>query len=70
MHDLVQFMTTTASYTMKRLLKADLKTIYTFSTEKDLLSLLNKNPFDPEFSVTEDYQHGGIKVTENITYKW
>lgn len=70
-HDLVQFMSAEASYTIKRLLKADLKTIYTFYHDEDIIKKLeDKNPFDADFKVNEDFQYGGIQVTENITYKW
>lgn len=66
-HDLVEFMNTKASYTLKRLLKADLKTIYTNFTPEELLELKN-NPFHENFIIEKDYQNGGIKVTENVTY--
>lgn len=58
-----------ASYTMKRLLKADLKTIFTFKMEENLIQKLNKNPFDTDYNVVEDYQYGGVKVTDNVSYK-
>lgn len=66
-YDIVNFMKFKVSYTIKRLLKADLKTIYTFITPDSLLQV-NKNPFDPDFPIECDNNFGGIKVTEYCTY--
>lgn len=68
--DLVKFMSTEVSYNVKRLLPADLKTLYNrdvnfFEAEK----LKNiRNPFDESFSIHPNAELGGVNVTENVVY--
>lgn len=68
-YDVVNFMNVRVSYTMKRLMKADLKTIFTFGVDEDLLRV-QVNPFDSDYAIERDRIYGGIKISDNITYGW
>ncbi|ENN81449.1 hypothetical protein YQE_02142, partial [Dendroctonus ponderosae] len=67
--DLVAYMQSAVAYNMKRLLPADLKDLFSYSSEtfnhiKDKL----KNPFNPGFAMCPNTVKGGFNVTENVIY--
>lgn len=67
--DLVAYMQSAVAYNMKRLLPADLKDLFSYSSEtfnhiKDKL----KNPFNREFAMCPNTVKGGFNVTENVIY--
>ena len=64
--ELIEYMHTTIPYTVKRLLPADLKTIYVGSGENDMS--INPNPFQPDFPVIANSIKGGARVTNIVTY--
>ncbi|XP_055611931.1 probable ATP-dependent RNA helicase DHX34 isoform X2 [Uranotaenia lowii] len=66
-HDLAQFMNTEVLYTIKRLLPADIKTLYKGNTDDNILPL-DPNPFAEEFLCVKNEVKGGVHVTENILY--
>jgi hypothetical protein len=69
--DLARFMSNEVFYTMKRLLPADLKTLYKpQSTEDSDHLLLSPNPFADDFECIFNSTKGGVYVTPNITYGW
>ncbi|KAK9892720.1 hypothetical protein WA026_021911 [Henosepilachna vigintioctopunctata] len=65
--DLIRYMNTDVSYNVKRLLTADLKSIYNkqckFFEGEDLF-----NPFDDHFVINENVTFGGVNLTENVIY--
>ncbi|XP_044019981.1 probable ATP-dependent RNA helicase DHX34, partial [Aphidius gifuensis] len=65
-HDLVEFMHTSVPYTIKRLLSADLKTMYVGRGYND--EPINPNPFHDDFTSIVNQTKGGIYLTNNITY--
>lgn len=67
---IMKFMGIKPGYTMKRLLNADLKEIYTLDTEEEILDEVPNNPFDEDFKIELNYKYGGIQVSENVTYNW
>ncbi|XP_022919637.2 probable ATP-dependent RNA helicase DHX34 [Onthophagus taurus] len=69
-NEIIKFMSSEISYNIKRLLPADLKTIYNHNTgffNEDYLKN-TKNPFDLEYEMKENALIGGVQVTENVTY--
>ena len=64
--ELIEYMHTTIPYTVKRLLPADLKTIYVGRGENDVS--INPNPFQPDFPVIANSIKGGVRVTNIVTY--
>ncbi|XP_058447620.1 probable ATP-dependent RNA helicase DHX34 [Malaya genurostris] len=66
-HDLAQFMNTEVCYTIKRLLPADVKTMYKGPSATEPLEL-DPNPFAPDFVPTINEIKGGMHLTENILY--
>lgn len=66
--ELIEYMHTTVSYTIKRLLPADLKMIYVNSGNNNLN--IEPNPFQSDFKSIPNVTKGGIHVTDNITYNW
>ncbi|XP_012137254.2 putative ATP-dependent RNA helicase DHX34 isoform X1 [Megachile rotundata] len=64
--ELIDYMHTTIPYTLKRLLPADLKTIYTGSNENNIS--IDSNPFQSDFVVIPNLIKGGVYVTNIITY--
>ncbi|XP_060821777.1 probable ATP-dependent RNA helicase DHX34 [Bombus pascuorum] len=64
--DLIEYMHTTVPYTLKRLLPADLKTIYVGCGENSIL--IDPNPFQSDFVVIPNSIKGGVHVTNTITY--
>lgn len=65
-HDLAQFMNTDVVYTLKRLLPADLKTMYV-RTDGDPITV-DPNPFAVDFAVSANETNGGVWLTEHICY--
>jgi ATP-dependent RNA helicase DHX34 len=66
--DLCKFMHSDINYTIKRLLPADLKTLYHGDTNNIEHLILNPNPFCETFECIGNDVKGGVFVTENITY--
>lgn len=64
--ELIDYMHTTIPYTLKRLLPADLKTMYTGSNENNIS--IDPNPFQSDFAVIPNLIKGGVYVTNIITY--
>lgn len=65
--NLAAFMNTEVCYTIKKLLPADLKTLYIGQSD-DELELFNRNPFADDFHCVPNTSKGGFYITENITY--
>lgn len=65
---LIQFMHTTVPYTLKRLLPADLKTIYVGRGGNNVE--VKPNPFQMDFQAEENNVKGGVRLTNNINYNW
>ena len=69
--DLANYMNCEIFYTFKRLLPADLKTLYKGMRDEDYETLLlEPNPFSEKFTCVLNDVKGGVFVTENITYGW
>lgn len=69
--DLATYMNCQIFYTLKRLLPADLKTLYKGMRDEDYEPLLlEQNPFSDTFTCVLNDVKGGAFVTENITYGW
>lgn len=69
--DLAAYMNCEVFFTIKRLLPADLKTLYKGIREEDYEQLmLDPNPFSESFTCVHNDVKGGVFVTENITYGW
>lgn len=69
--ELANFMSCEIFYTIKRLLPADLKTLYKGLREENYESLLlDPNPFSESFTCILNDVKGGVFVTENISYGW
>lgn len=69
--DLANYMRCEVFYTIKRLLPADLKTIYKGARNEDYEPLiLDPNPFSASFTCIFNDVKGGVFVTENISYGW
>lgn len=69
--DLASFMSCEVFYTIKRLLPADLKTLYKGVREEKYEALmLEPNPFSDSFTCVINDVKGGVFVTPNITYGW
>jgi ATP-dependent RNA helicase DHX34 len=67
--DLSNYMNCEVFYTIKRLLPADLKTLYKGSRAEDFeLLKFEPNPFSDNFTCVANDVKGGVFVTENITY--
>ncbi|XP_020296312.1 probable ATP-dependent RNA helicase DHX34 isoform X2 [Pseudomyrmex gracilis] len=64
--ELIEYMHTTVPYTIKRLLPADLKTIYVRDGNNDMS--VEPNPFHPDFKSVPNVIKGGVYVTDSITY--
>ncbi|XP_036318535.1 probable ATP-dependent RNA helicase DHX34 [Rhagoletis pomonella] len=63
---LIDFMSVNVSYTIKRLLPADLKSLYTHIKLNS--ELLRNNPFASDYAISENDEKGGINVAENVVY--
>lgn len=70
--NLANFMNTEVFYTIKRLLPADLKTLYTGIEDEtsNIIMPPNPNPFASDFESVQNCTKGGFYVTENITLGW
>lgn len=69
--DLASYMNCEIFYTVKRLLPADLKTLYKGQRDENYESLLlDPNPFSSHFTCVLNDVKGGVFVTENISYGW
>ena len=66
--ELIEYMHTVVPYTLKRLLPADLKTIYVESSENNIS--IDPNPFQSDFVAIPNVIKGGVHVTNTITYNW
>uniref|UniRef100_A0A1I8NLN9 ATP-dependent RNA helicase DHX34 n=1 Tax=Stomoxys calcitrans TaxID=35570 RepID=A0A1I8NLN9_STOCA len=66
-HDLIKLMSLNVAYTIKRLLPADLKNLY---THKPLENIHNckRNPFANDFTLTPNTEKGGVNISENVVY--
>ncbi|XP_050302148.1 probable ATP-dependent RNA helicase DHX34 isoform X3 [Anthonomus grandis grandis] len=66
---LVNYMATEVPYNVKRLLPADLKQLYTFTTDSfNSLHDKVKNPFDEQYVMRPNESKGGFNVTENVIF--
>lgn len=61
-------MHTSVPYTIKRLLAADLKSMYIGRGENSII--LEQNPFSTNFECLPHERKGGVQVTKQITYNW
>lgn len=66
--DVINFMNTEISYNIKRLLPADLKTIFSNNADFEILKHCIKNPFDRDFNITVNNKYGGLNVTDYVIY--
>lgn len=69
-HNLIEFMSANVSYTIKRLLPADLKSIYTQKPLENADEKFKINPFAKDYKITPNPEKGGINVCENVVYNW
>ncbi|KAH8387723.1 hypothetical protein KR093_009176 [Drosophila rubida] len=67
-HDLLDFMSLDVAYTIKRLLPADLKTLYTHEAPPEQLLALPTNPFAADFKHSVHAEKGGLTVSEHVVY--
>ncbi|KAH8274879.1 hypothetical protein KR044_002300 [Drosophila immigrans] len=67
-HDLLDFMSLDVPYTIKRLLPADLKTLYTHGTPPEQLLAMDTNPFAADFPHSVHDAKGGLNVSEHVVY--
>uniref|UniRef100_A0A182U3Q7 RNA helicase n=1 Tax=Anopheles melas TaxID=34690 RepID=A0A182U3Q7_9DIPT len=71
---LAQYMNTEVCYTMKKLLPADLKSLYKGPSreedeeDEERMELPDPNPFAEDFQPLRNETKGGVYLTENITY--
>lgn len=56
------------AYSIKRLLPADQKTLYTRSPPSYRLSSLSSNPFAADFPLSENEEKGGLNISEHVVY--
>lgn len=71
-YDLMTFTQTPILYSIKRLLAADLKTLYVtadYSTSLDD-GTTEDNPFWPEFKPATHPRKGGLQMAEFLVYGW
>ncbi|KAM7349375.1 putative ATP-dependent RNA helicase DHX34 [Cochliomyia hominivorax] len=67
-HKLIDFMSTNVAYTIKRLLPADLKNIYTHKCVSHVEKKFTTNPFVNDYKITRNMEKGGINISENVVY--
>ncbi|XP_067640637.1 probable ATP-dependent RNA helicase DHX34 isoform X2 [Eurosta solidaginis] len=65
--ELIDFMSANVSYTIKRLLPADIKSLYTHRKPNNF-DEFNINPFAADYPIAINDEKGGINVAENIVY--
>lgn len=69
--DLVRYMSSEVFFTIKRLLPADLKSLYKLPDCEDYSQIiLNPNPLSDDFECIVNSVKGGVFLTENLTYGW
>ncbi|XP_039961333.1 probable ATP-dependent RNA helicase DHX34 [Bactrocera tryoni] len=64
---LIDFISANVSYTIKRLLPADLKSLYTQQKVSNF-EAFDVNPFAADYTVSHNEEKGGINVLENVVY--
>ncbi|XP_015596347.1 probable ATP-dependent RNA helicase DHX34 isoform X2 [Cephus cinctus] len=64
--ELIEFLHTNVPYVIRRLLPADLKTLYVGNGHNDVT--VEPNPFQNDFQCESHSTKGGVRVSENITY--
>ncbi|XP_055380241.1 probable ATP-dependent RNA helicase DHX34 [Condylostylus longicornis] len=64
--ELIYFMNSDIVYTIKRLLPADIKNLYT--TIEIGPDVFNTNPFSNEYQITGNSEKGGLNVAEHVTF--
>lgn len=67
---LIDFISANVSYTIKRLLPADLKSLYTHEKLSNFEAFDDVNPFAADYAVSHNEEKGGINVLENVVYGW
>ncbi|KAM8720918.1 hypothetical protein ACLKA7_006889 [Drosophila subpalustris] len=69
-HDLLDYMSLDDVYSIKRLLPADLKTLYTRCAPPERLQQLlsTRNPFAADFPLSVNSEKGGFNVSEHVVY--
>lgn len=66
--DLIKFTSLNLTYSVKKLLPADLKNLYNHK-EFDV-GAFTINPFAEDFTVSQNNEKGGLQVAENVVYGW
>lgn len=66
--DLIKFTSLNITYSIKKLLPADLKNLY--NHEELNLDKFTINPFAEDFVVSQNNEKGGLQVAENVVYGW
>ncbi|XP_077299574.1 putative ATP-dependent RNA helicase DHX34 [Arctopsyche grandis] len=66
--NLASYMATEVSYTIKRLLPADLKLLYNSLEDDVIYPDVNPNPFDEDFKCTVHDKKGGVWLTDHIVF--
>ncbi|XP_066148690.1 probable ATP-dependent RNA helicase DHX34 [Euwallacea fornicatus] len=67
--DLLAYMNTAVCYNVKRLLPADLKDLYCYSSESfSLIADRTKNPFDNGYTMCPNTSKGGFNVSDNLVF--
>lgn len=70
--DLVDFVSIRVAFTIKRLLPADQKNLYTRQCPLDNVEkkFKSSNPFAVDYPITPNQEKGGFNVSENVVYGW
>lgn len=68
--ELVDFVSTRVAFTIKRLLPADQKNLYTRRPLNNVEKKFMINPFVSDYPITNNEEKGGINVWENLVYGW
>uniref|UniRef100_A0A1B0BK13 ATP-dependent RNA helicase DHX34 n=1 Tax=Glossina palpalis gambiensis TaxID=67801 RepID=A0A1B0BK13_9MUSC len=66
-HDLVDFLSIPAAYSIKRLLPADQKTLYTHRP-LGIKDKFKRNPFAEDYEIIPNDERGGLNISENVVY--
>ncbi|KAL3271566.1 hypothetical protein HHI36_022041 [Cryptolaemus montrouzieri] len=66
--DLINYISTNVSYNIKRLLTADLKSLFKRESRFVGNEDLTFNPFDEDFKISENHEFGGVNLTSHIVY--
>ncbi|EDV95301.1 probable ATP-dependent RNA helicase DHX34 [Drosophila grimshawi] len=67
-HDLLDFMGLEVAYSIRRLLPADLKVLYTRCPPPERLEALPTNPFAADYPLSANSEKGGLNVSEHVVY--